>query len=149
MAAILIVDSLPIRAEALSKLLMADGHAVTIEADSFRAREHLSGPGFDLLIVDAADPDSGAGLLMAQAKLAWSRTPVLALFEDGKLRRSKLAEMGLWAPDAAIETPCEAGAIAAATNRLLRDSVHCRLSHAEAANDARPVRSAQERRPGG
>lgn len=136
MAAILIVDCVFSRAEELAHLLLAEGHAVTIEPDSFKAREQLSGPSYDLLIVDASMPDGGAGLLIAQARLAWTRTPVLAIVDGEKLRMSKLAEMGLWAPDAVVESPCTTGAITFTASRLLKLNRHLDLNPTEAANDS-------------
>lgn len=108
MARILIVGDNAALVQAQTDLLEKAGHRVEAASDTFRARDRLSGEACDFVVIDVRSPDGGMGLLIEQARAAWPGCVVVAQVLRADLRRTKVHEMGLWTPDAALIHPVSA-----------------------------------------
>ncbi len=119
MASILIFDDETKLANQNAVVLQAAGHTVEVFSSPHKVRERLTGPACDLMLLRVERADDGAGLLIPQARAAWSDCRIVVLSSSEEFRGSKLHEMGLWTPDLVLQTPVGARKLRKTVNEML------------------------------
>ena len=116
-----------------SRALGDAGHRVELAPDVFRARDRLSGDACDLVVIDIRSPDGGLGLLIEQARAAWTDCRVVALVHRADIHRSKVHQMGLWTPDLVLVLPISGGELARAIETVIARPAQPRAANRQGA----------------
>lgn len=121
MAQILIVSETPARPDALALELAGFGFDVEPIRTASNARDRLSRPAPDAVVVEVSSPNSGTGMLIGQARAAWPDTVIVALTSFGDGQDSALDRMGLWKPDLTLPSRIGGVRLARQLDKVLDD----------------------------